>query len=241
MYNITVELLEQSKMGYKYLVSLNFGHKGLIDPAALVDDFEGKYPDLFIDHASMLINAKKTSFEITDESQTTRSTQVRDLLKKYFLAYGIYAQTSDISGDTLDFNNLDKIAPDIRDSIDYSSVNPTAFDYSKVTSTGQVTPKKTSVTKEVFARDINVVEQALYLADGSCELCGCFTFERPDGSVFLEVHHVLPLSKSGSDTISNVVALCPNCHREIHFGSRSKELREKLYNHISRLVVEKGI
>jgi 5-methylcytosine-specific restriction protein A len=32
----------------------------------------------------------------------------------------------------------------------------------------------------------------------------------------LECHHVEWLSCGGEDSIDNVVALCPNCHRRIH-------------------------
>ena len=35
---------------------------------------------------------------------------------------------------------------------------------------------------------------------------------------FLEVHHVKSLSDGGEDTLDNVIALCPNCHREKHYG-----------------------
>ncbi len=42
-------------------------------------------------------------------------------------------------------------------------------------------------------------------------------FEREDGSP-LEVHHVIRPADGGSDTINNSVALCHNCHRELHFG-----------------------
>ncbi|WP_196607201.1 HNH endonuclease [Pectinatus frisingensis] len=34
---------------------------------------------------------------------------------------------------------------------------------------------------------------------------------------YLEVHHVIPLSKDVDDTADNAIALCPNCHRELHF------------------------
>lgn len=47
---------------------------------------------------------------------------------------------------------------------------------------------------------------------------------------FLEVHHVKWLAKGGSDTVNNVVALCPNCHRKMHLLSRPvdiKKLEEK--------------
>ena len=43
-------------------------------------------------------------------------------------------------------------------------------------------------------------------------------FKLPDGTPFLEVHHVIPLAKRGEDTIENTIALCPNCHRGAHYG-----------------------
>jgi 5-methylcytosine-specific restriction enzyme A len=33
-----------------------------------------------------------------------------------------------------------------------------------------------------------------------------------------EIHHVKLLADSGEDTVENAMALCPNCHRESHFG-----------------------
>ena len=35
---------------------------------------------------------------------------------------------------------------------------------------------------------------------------------------YLEVHHIKPLSQGGEDSLENVKAICPNCHRKIHFG-----------------------
>jgi hypothetical protein len=34
----------------------------------------------------------------------------------------------------------------------------------------------------------------------------------------LEVHHILPLSEGGSDTIDNILLLCPDCHRREHLS-----------------------
>ncbi|WP_415874108.1 HNH endonuclease [Domibacillus aminovorans] len=34
-----------------------------------------------------------------------------------------------------------------------------------------------------------------------------------NGTPYLEVHHVIPLSKGGDDTVVNAQSLCPNCHR----------------------------
>lgn len=34
----------------------------------------------------------------------------------------------------------------------------------------------------------------------------------------LNLHHVLPRSKGGTDEPSNLELICPNCHAEIHYG-----------------------
>ena len=49
-----------------------------------------------------------------------------------------------------------------------------------------------------------------------------------DDTPFLEVHHIQPLAEGGKDTVKNTVALCPNCHREAHFGINKEKLKEKL-------------
>ncbi|BDZ92717.1 hypothetical protein VEE69_15940 [Escherichia coli] len=41
---------------------------------------------------------------------------------------------------------------------------------------------------------------------------------KEDGTPFLEVHHIEWLSKGGEDSVENAIALCPNCHRQAHYG-----------------------
>jgi len=81
-------------------------------------------------------------------------------------------------------------------------------------------PKKRMVVTEVFERNPYVVEAVLRRAKGHCEGCGrpAPFLRRSNGKPYLEVHHIEPLSAGGEDTIENAVALCPNCHREKHFG-----------------------
>lgn len=84
--------------------------------------------------------------------------------------------------------------------------------------------KKLPATKKVlvqaFVRNPDVVAEALHMAKGRCGDCGEIgPFERrSDGSIYLEVHHKLPLAQGGEDTLENAIALCPNCHRERHYG-----------------------
>ena len=56
-----------------------------------------------------------------------------------------------------------------------------------------------------------------------------------NGKVYLETHHVVPLHEKGPDSVSNVVALCPNHHREAHHGKNRAQIREQLLAKLARL------
>ena len=76
-------------------------------------------------------------------------------------------------------------------------------------------PKLTQTT--VYYRDEYLKETVKRIADGKCQLCGeDAPFIDNNGEPYLEEHHVKRLADGGSDTIDNVVAICPNCHRKIH-------------------------
>lgn len=90
------------------------------------------------------------------------------------------------------------------------------------------------VTNSVFVRDPTLRAAALRRADGKCEFCLRPGFDMGDGRVFLETHHVVPLSEGGADSADNVVAVCPNHHREAHHGVRAAVIREKLLRRLGR-------
>jgi len=71
-----------------------------------------------------------------------------------------------------------------------------------------------------FDRNPDVVAEVLAQAAGKCQRCGSPApfIRRSDGSPYLEVHHKIPLAFGGEDTVANAIALCPNCHREAHYG-----------------------
>ncbi|PKF49348.1 HNH endonuclease [Enterovibrio nigricans] len=76
-----------------------------------------------------------------------------------------------------------------------------------------------------YKRNPDVVAEALIRAKGVCECCKEFApfTRKKDNSPYLEVHHIVPLAVGGEDTLNNVIALCPNCHREKHFGLKMVE------------------
>ncbi|WP_259596199.1 HNH endonuclease [Clostridium botulinum] len=86
--------------------------------------------------------------------------------------------------------------------------------------------KKNSIPEKVdrgssgFKRDPDVVAEVLIMAAGNCERCrNPAPFKRAsNGTPYLEVHHKIRLADGGEDTVENAIAVCPNCHRELHFG-----------------------
>lgn len=81
-------------------------------------------------------------------------------------------------------------------------------------------PERIQVIAFEFKRSPFVIAATLRRAAGTCERCEerAPFVRRADGTPYLEVHHRTPLSKGGSDTMENTIALCPNCHRECHHG-----------------------
>ena len=101
---------------------------------------------------------------------------------------------------------------------------------------GQKVPHTYTSSHVNFVRDATVVAYVLKQANGVCECCdGDAPFIKGNGEAFLEVHHVKHLAEGGSDTIQNAVAICPNCHRELHYGADRCLLIGELYTKIRRL------
>jgi hypothetical protein len=93
---------------------------------------------------------------------------------------------------------------------------------------GTDTPDRTKSESWSYARDPSVRAAVLRRANGICEFCGKLGFKKADGTRYLESHHVIALAKDGADRLTNVIALCPNDHREAHFGERSEEIEGEM-------------
>jgi len=62
---------------------------------------------------------------------------------------------------------------------------------------------------------------ATILRDGCCMECG-------KSNTNFEVHHITPRKNGGSDTLSNLITLCPKCHQKT-FG-REEQFSDKYYS-----------
>lgn len=81
-------------------------------------------------------------------------------------------------------------------------------------------PQEIQVLSRAYRRNSDVIIEVLLRADGQCEQCGSPApfLRMSNESPYLEVHHKVPLALGGDDTVANATALCPNCHRQNHFG-----------------------
>jgi 5-methylcytosine-specific restriction protein A len=105
--------------------------------------------------------------------------------------------------------------------------------YSNLVPEGRTGKRET--TTNVYERSPQVRSYVLSRAKGHCEWCGELGFKTTSGSIYLETHHIQPLSEEGSDSVDNVIALCPNHHREAHFGENSEQFKISLAERIEML------
>lgn len=88
---------------------------------------------------------------------------------------------------------------------------------------------------EYRARSAAVHRYALLRAAGTCECCKeTAPFTSASGVPYLEVHHMLRLADDGPDEASNVAAVCPNCHRALHFSIGRQALAQRLSEFIEQ-------
>lgn len=73
----------------------------------------------------------------------------------------------------------------------------------------------------------------------SCYLCyvdaNHETFVTDNGTQYMEAHHLIPFKYQKDFSASlqvqaNIVCLCPQCHRELHYGKNRKVLLKRLYD-----------
>lgn len=113
---------------------------------------------------------------------------------------------------------------------------------------------KKALRKSIYVlaweRDVNVARRALSNASYRCEIAPeHLTFQvKKSGHQFMEAHHLIPMREQyhivhNIDVVSNVVSLCPNCHRKIHHADSEtkKSMLRGLYKSRQEALHEEGL
>lgn len=77
--------------------------------------------------------------------------------------------------------------------------------------------EREEVKLERIKRYRKVVDMLKDIYNGECQICG-FAFMKNNDRNYSEAHHLDPLSLGGSQDEDNVVILCANHHRMLHYG-----------------------
>ena len=96
---------------------------------------------------------------------------------------------------------------------------------SKAREIDRVVSEVTTTTK-TYVRNPIIAQYAKDRARGICELCGEPAPFEVGGIPYLESHHLQFVSEGGKDSIDNIAALCPNCHRRMHALRDPKDLNK---------------
>lgn len=83
-------------------------------------------------------------------------------------------------------------------------------------------------------RDEKIRSYVIHRANGRCEYCSKEGFQMGNGKRYLEAHHIIALSNQGRDTVDNVIALCPQHHREAHYGMDAESLESEFIDIIRK-------
>lgn len=94
--------------------------------------------------------------------------------------------------------------------------------------------------RAIYDRSLHVKNYVLSRSAGFCELCEQKApfLRRNAGTPYLEPHHINRLSDGGLDHPRYVAALCPNCHRQVHFGTDGAKQNSNLLHRIAALEAE---
>lgn len=111
---------------------------------------------------------------------------------------------------------------------------PSAMDDLDAWPSGVDQPDRVIGSRYGYRRDDAVRQYVLKRAAGRCEYCGEQGFELPDGSRYLEAHHVISLADKGPDRIDNVIGLCAHHHREAHYGRDAERLEASFKEKLSQ-------
>jgi len=96
-------------------------------------------------------------------------------------------------------------------------------------------PTRKDASGKVWVRSETVRRNVRERAQGKCEWCGQPGFQMENGSIYVETHHIIPLSEEGLDSEGNVVAICPNHHRQAHHGQQKADMRQELLQRVTAL------
>ena len=82
------------------------------------------------------------------------------------------------------------------------------------------TPKKKEVIRKIRVRNSKAAKILKKLYGSTCQISGDeFVFLKPDGTPYIEVHHLIPLGAGGADSPENLIVVSAHIHKMLHYAN----------------------
>jgi 5-methylcytosine-specific restriction protein A len=79
--------------------------------------------------------------------------------------------------------------------------------------------KKETISKSIERNPRIISLMKRFNSNNKCQVCNTDNFVKKNGEHYSEVHHIVSLSKGGSQATDNCLVVCPTCHRKMHYAS----------------------
>jgi 5-methylcytosine-specific restriction protein A len=85
----------------------------------------------------------------------------------------------------------------------------------------ELAPRQKKIYLRKVVRNSTIVRLVKEREGYFCQVCKVRGFEKKGGGLYAEAHHIAELGLEGRDLPSNLICVCPTCHKKIHFGKIS--------------------
>lgn len=103
-----------------------------------------------------------------------------------------------------------------------------------------------NISQKRTKRDYKIIDDAKKRDNFSCVVNEKHNTFLSGGNNYTEGHHLIPMFQQKNfdfslDIVENIVTLCPNCHREVHFADNKKDILNTLYEKQEKILDKYGI
>jgi len=80
--------------------------------------------------------------------------------------------------------------------------------------------EKNDIITRHLDRGQSITDSLKRVVGAKCQICGIEGFEKRGGGQYIEAHHLHNIAAKSPSSLctDNIILVCPNCHREIHYG-----------------------
>lgn len=103
-----------------------------------------------------------------------------------------------------------------------------------------------NISQKRTKRDYKIIDDAKKRDNFSCVVNEKHNTFLSGGNNYTEGHYLIPMFQQKNfdfslDIVENIVTLCPNCHREVHFADNKKDILNTLYEKQEKILDKYGI